>query len=88
MRVESGEHAAHRVLEQLVVLDRLDVVALHAIEDLDEGLQILERQRFARSGRLALGEHAVREGDARADQRAGEDGKGEANARSHGKPLL
>ena len=70
VRVQPVEHAAHGVFEQVCVLDRLDVVAFHAVEDLDEGLQVLQRQveraRFGR--RFALGQNAVGQRDAGADQ--------------------
>ena len=45
MRVEAGDHAGDGVGDQLLLVDRLDVVALDHAEHGGELLQLLERQR-------------------------------------------
>src|SRR3546814_7260367 len=60
VRVEAGEHAAHRIFDQRLVFDRLHVIRLHAIQDLDEGLQILEVQGFRSRLGCLVGEYALR----------------------------
>ena len=45
MRIETGDHAAHRILEQLVIIDVIDVVALHALEYLGEQVRLFPGQR-------------------------------------------
>ncbi len=47
MRVEPREHAVDRLGDQLLVLDRLDVVGLDGAEHLGEGAQLLDRQSRA-----------------------------------------
>ena len=41
MRVERGEHAVDRALDQRVVVDRVDVVRLHPLVDAHELLELL-----------------------------------------------
>ena len=45
VRIQAGQHAVDGFGDQLLVVDRLDVVALDAAEDLGEGTQFLDRQR-------------------------------------------
>ena len=52
MRVEAGQHAVDRLGDELLVLDRLDVVRLDRAEDLGERTQLVHRQRELRG--LAL----------------------------------
>src|SRR5207237_3806036 len=52
VRIEAGEHAVDRFLEELAILDRLDVVALDAAEHLAEEAQVVDRQLQRR--RLAI----------------------------------
>ena len=41
MRVEAGEHAVDRALDQLLVVDLVDVVGADALEDVHEGVEPL-----------------------------------------------
>jgi hypothetical protein len=52
MRVEARQHAVDRFLEELLVLDRLDVVALDAAEHLAEEAQVVDRE--LQGGDLAI----------------------------------
>src|SRR5207244_9511911 len=47
MRIEAGEHAVDRLGDELLVLDRLDVVGLDRAEHFGERPQLLDRQRRA-----------------------------------------
>ena len=70
MRVEAGQHAVDRFGDELLVLDRLDVVALDRAEHLGEGAQLLDRQRRARR---ALGDRREIEADQNAGDGADDD---------------
>ncbi len=65
VRVEAGEHAVDRLGDELLVLDRLDVVGLDRAEHLGERAQLLDRQRGARG---AVGDRL----EVQADQNAGD----------------
>ena len=72
VRIERGDHAAHRLLHERVVVDVVDVLALDALVDLGEQARLLPRQagarglrqRLAGTRRAAVGEHAAGEGTA------------------------
>ena len=70
VRIEPGQHPADCVLEQRLVVDRLDVIVLDLGEDLREGAQILQRQRCLG---VALREDALPDGQKGADCAAGEE---------------
>ena len=63
MRIEAGEHAVDGFGDELLVLDRLDVVGLDRAEHLGERAQLLDRQR-----RPSLGDRL----EVQADQHPGE----------------
>jgi hypothetical protein len=68
VRIEAGQHAVDGLGDELLVLDRLDIVALDPAEDLGEGAQLFYRQR---QGRRALLRHrGIIEADRHADQDA------------------
>ena len=48
MRVQTGQHAGDRLLHQLAILDRLDVVGLDGAEHLGELADLLQRNRAVR----------------------------------------
>ena len=53
VRIEAGQHAVDRLGDELLVLDRLDIVALDRAEHLGKRAQFVHRQREARRS-LAL----------------------------------
>ena len=65
MRIESRQHAVDRFGDELLVLDRLDVVALDAAEDFGERAQLFDRA--AAQHRFALGDRREIEADQHAD---------------------
>ncbi len=70
MGIESGQHAVDGLGDELLVLDGLDVVALDLAEDLAEGAQVFDGQRFrlpVGDGRIVQGQGGA-EDDAHADQ--------------------
>jgi hypothetical protein len=60
VRVEAGHHAADRVGDQLLLVDRLDVIGLHQAEHVGQLLHFLQRQgrRAGRGLQLHRGERA------------------------------
>jgi hypothetical protein len=40
MRVQAGQHPLDRALDQRLVVDPLDIVRLHPVEDLDEAVEL------------------------------------------------
>src|SRR6266571_669579 len=70
MRIEPGEHAADRFGDELLVLDRLDIVVFDRAEHLGKGAQLVHRQRKARRLALSHGGEVEAEQDPRqhADQ--------------------
>jgi hypothetical protein len=74
MLVQPRDQAAHRVLEQLVVVDAVDVVLAHALHDLGQQPGVLpgQRRRPGLSGRRHGGtpfrHHAATEGQQHAQQ--------------------
>ena len=83
MWVEAGEHAPDRVVEQVLVLDRLYIVILYLLEDLGKGAKVFEGQ----PGRLALfGQHPLPHAQQR-PQSQPDHQKGQiAHSRSHRSP--
>jgi hypothetical protein len=70
MGVEAGQHAVDGLGDELLVLDRLDVVTLDLAEDFAEGAQILDGQRLRLPlgvGRIVQGQRGA-EDDADADE--------------------
>ena len=57
MRVEAGDHAADRVADELLLVDRLDVVALDHAEDRRELLKLFDGQAGHRVARCRLELH-------------------------------
>ena len=57
MRVQAGHHAGNGVGDQLLLVDRLDVVALDHAEHRRQLLQFLQRQRRQRAARHGLQRH-------------------------------
>ena len=49
MRIEAGQHAVDGFGDELLVFDRLDIIALDAAEHFGEGAQFLDRQRHRRA---------------------------------------
>ena len=91
VRVERGDHAAHRLLHERVVVDVVDVLALDALVDFREQARLLPRQagarglrqRLAGTRRAAVGEHAAGEGTAEAENDPRGEGEERARARLH-----
>ncbi len=68
MRVEAGEHAVDGFLQQLLVFDGLDVVALDAAEHFTEEPQVVDRQHECRS--LAIRDRGEMQARRDAERRA------------------
>ena len=65
MRVETSDHTADGLLDELLVCDRLDIERLDGSEHVGELAQFVQRQRRTR---VTLGDGS----DAQADQDAGD----------------
>ena len=70
MRIEAGEHAVDGFGDELLVVHRLDIVALDLAEDLGEGAQVIDRQR---TGGFLVGHCGEIEADHHADDGAKKD---------------
>ncbi len=84
VRIQAGQHAAQSVLQQGLVVDRLDVFGLHLVEDLHEAAQVVERQAGGLR-RLALRQHGMSKGNAGAENGAGRQGQDDARRGGHRK---
>src|SRR5690606_36536834 len=85
VRVEVAEHALDGVLQQGLVVHRLDVGGLDAVHHLGEGAQLVERQRRLAAGRGGgcLGGFGGERGGAAEQQAEGQGDGGEATELLH-----
>ena len=59
MGVEIAQHAANRVFQQILVLDRLHIILLDGIEYAGEGAQLIQREPVALSRCFLLGPNGM-----------------------------
>ena len=80
MRIQPRQHAANGVVDQGFIVNFLNVIGLDAIENFNEGLQVLQRQAL---GGVAIGEHAVRQRQAATEGDSHDQGNGGAGEQRH-----
>ena len=89
VRIERGDHAAHGLLHEGVIVDVIDVLALDALVDFREQARLLPVERGHRGARRlarALRQHAARQRPAESEHDAGDESDQRARSRdaAHG----